>query len=190
MLQKSQVLSNAELIVLEIILEMESISGYDLNRLIEERGIREWADIGTTSIYLSLKKLEKKKFVSWILDKNKTGKGPLPRRFSVTNQGKKILTNEILHSLSLSGERDKRFDIAFYGIGFLPRVVIILAIERRIENLLYEFENIETISNLKINEDMPLHKKSIIDHRMILISNEIEFMNRILIQLRNRAVDI
>ncbi len=187
---KAQALSNVELMVLEIILEMDSISGYDLNKLIEERKIREWADIGTTSIYLGLKKLEKKKYVSWILDKNKKGKGPLPRKFSVTNHGKKSLTNEILYSLSQAGERDKRFDIAFYGISFLPRVVVILAIEKRIEKLVLEFENIESISNLEVNEELPLHKKSIIDHRMILIGNEIEFMDRLLNQLRNRAIDI
>jgi len=187
---KPQVLSNVELIVLETILEMESISGYDLNRLIEERQFREWAEIGTTSIYLALKKLEKKEFVSWVLDKKKSGKGPPARKFSITNKGKKVLTNEILHSLSQTDERDKRFDIAFYGIGFLPRVIVVLAIEKRIEYLVLKFERLEDISNLKINEGLPLHKKNIIDHRMVLISNEIEFMNRLLEQLRNREIEI
>jgi len=190
MAPKPQVLSNVELIVLETILEMESISGYDLNRLIEERQIRDWAEIGTTSIYLALKKLEKKEFVSWVLDKKKTGKGPPSRKFSITDKGKKILSDEILYSLSKTGERDKRFDIAFYGIGFLPRVVVVLAIEKRIEYLVLKFENIENISNLKINQGLPLHKKSIIDHRMVLISNEIEYLNRLLEQLRNREIEI
>jgi len=190
MAPQAQILSNAELIILEIILEMEPISGYDLNKLIEERGIRDWADIGTTAIYLGLKKLEKKDFVSWVLDNKKVGKGPVPRKFSVTNNGKKNLSNEILFSLSKSGARDKRFDIAFYGIGFLPRIVVMLALEKRVENLAIEFTNIDRISYLESNKDLPLHKKSIIDHKMLLIGNEIEFMNELLDKLRNREIDI
>jgi len=189
MAQKSSALSNAELMLLQIILEQESISGYDLNKLVERQNVRDWADLGTTSIYISLKKLDKKKLVTAFIDKKKSGKGPPPRRFSVSTYGKKVLTNEILKSLANTGERDKRFDIAFSGINYLPRIVVILAIEKRIEYLMFQFEQAET-AGANLGKNPPLHKKAIQDHRMFLLGNEIEFMQSLLDKLRDRSVEL
>lgn len=190
MSQQDTHLSNAELMLLQIIEEKGTISGYELNKLVEQREIREWADIGTTSIYVSLKKLEKKEYVSFFIDKTKTGKGPPPKKYSVSTKGKKILTNEILKSLSTSPERDKRFDLAFNGISFLPRVVVVLAIEKRIEFLAETFERVEFIMEDQGGDNMMLHEKAVYDHRMFSISNEIEFMQRLLILLKDKTVEV
>ncbi len=186
---KNFVLSNAELMLLQIVLECQPISGYDLNKLVEEKNIRVWADLGTTSIYLSLKKLDKKELITGFLDKKKTGKGPPPKKYSVTNYGKKVLTNEILKSLSSSDENEKRFDIAFHGINFLPRIVVILALERRIEHLMNRFDILE--KNLELlGESAAMHNKTILNHRMFLVGNEIEFMQKLLEDLRDRDVEL
>ncbi|SHI37218.1 DNA-binding transcriptional regulator, PadR family [Nocardiopsis flavescens] len=47
----------AELTVLGLVVERPR-HGYDLERVIEERGVRRWADIGFSSIYYLLAKLE------------------------------------------------------------------------------------------------------------------------------------
>jgi len=183
-------LSNAELMLLQIIEEKGLISGYELNKLVEERDIRDWADIGTTSIYVSLKKLEKKKYVSFIVDNTKTGKGPPPKKYSVSTKGKKILTNEILRTISSSSERDKRFDLAFNGISFLPRVVVILAVEKRIEYLVENYEKIETDFERHGGEMMSMHQRTVYEHRMFITGNEIEFMQRLLNQLKSKGVEL
>lgn len=183
-------LSNTELMLLQIIEENGTISGYQLNKLVEEMAIRDWADIGTTSIYVSLKKLEKKEYVSFFIDKSKTGKGPPPKKYNVSTQGKKVLTNEILRSLSTTPERDKRFDLAFNGISFLPRVVVILALEKRIEFLAETFETVEYSFEDHGGENLPLHQKAVYEHRLFSISNEIEFMQRMLILLKDKSVEV
>jgi DNA-binding PadR family transcriptional regulator len=50
-------LTPAELTVLGLIIERPQ-HGYDLERVIEQRGIRQWTDIGFSSIYYLLVKLE------------------------------------------------------------------------------------------------------------------------------------
>lgn len=50
-------LTSAELTVLGLLIERPR-HGYDLERVIEQRGIREWTDIGFSSIYYLLTKLE------------------------------------------------------------------------------------------------------------------------------------
>lgn len=182
-------LSNAELMLLQIIEEYKEISGYDLNKVVEKKALRDWAEIGTTSIYVSLKKLEKKEFVSYFIDKTKTGKGPPPRKYSVSAKGKKVLTNEILKALSTAAERDKRFDLAFNGISFLPRVVVILALEKRIEYLAELSENLQFQFDDFGGESMPLHEKAIYEHRFLSIGAEIEFMQSMLVQLKDKNIE-
>ena len=49
-------LTNAELAILGLVAEGPS-HGYEIERRIEERGMREWTEIGFSSIYFLLKKL-------------------------------------------------------------------------------------------------------------------------------------
>jgi DNA-binding PadR family transcriptional regulator len=53
-------LTNVEIALLQLIREKKLVSGYEIDALIEERGYRNWAGIGKTSIYNTLKKLKKK----------------------------------------------------------------------------------------------------------------------------------
>lgn len=55
-------LTPSELIVLGLIVERPQ-HGYDLEQVIERRGIRQWTEIGFSSIYYLLTKLEKRGLV-------------------------------------------------------------------------------------------------------------------------------
>jgi hypothetical protein len=47
--------------LLQLILEKDIISGYNLvKQICRKQNVRNMADLGTTSIYISLKKLQKK----------------------------------------------------------------------------------------------------------------------------------
>lgn len=52
-------LTQAELIILGLIVEQPQ-HGYDLEKVIESRGVRQWTEIGFSSIYYLLTKLEKR----------------------------------------------------------------------------------------------------------------------------------
>jgi DNA-binding PadR family transcriptional regulator len=55
-------LTPAELTILGLVIERPS-HGYDLERVIEERGIREWTELGFSSIYYLLNKLQARGYV-------------------------------------------------------------------------------------------------------------------------------
>ncbi|MEV3960874.1 helix-turn-helix transcriptional regulator [Nocardia sp. NPDC050193] len=55
-------LTRSELVVLGLIIESPQ-HGYDLEEVIERRGIRQWTEIGFSSIYYLLTKLEKRGLV-------------------------------------------------------------------------------------------------------------------------------
>jgi DNA-binding PadR family transcriptional regulator len=50
-------MTNAELAVLSLIAEQPR-HGYDIEQIIEARGMRDWTEIGFSSIYYLLNKLE------------------------------------------------------------------------------------------------------------------------------------
>lgn len=55
-------LTNAEYAILGMLVE-RPCHGYDLERLIEQRGMRDWTELAFSSIYYLLKKLEKYQLV-------------------------------------------------------------------------------------------------------------------------------
>lgn len=86
-----QVLTPAELTVLGLIVEQPR-HGYDLEQVIEERGIRQWTDIAFSSIYYVLAKLEKRGLVE-AADGDRSGVKSR-RVFRATAEGRQIAADE------------------------------------------------------------------------------------------------
>ena len=83
-------LTPAELTVLGLIVEHPR-HGYDLEQVIEQRGIRQWTDIGFSSIYYVLAKLEKRGLV----EAAESRSGVKSRRvFQSTDEGRQIAADE------------------------------------------------------------------------------------------------
>ena len=90
-------MTNAELIILGMLAEEDSY-GYQIEAKIKERNIRYWADIGFSSIYYVLDKLEKHGMV--ISKQQESDQGPSRRVFTISEQGRHCLVEETLSSLS------------------------------------------------------------------------------------------
>jgi DNA-binding PadR family transcriptional regulator len=58
-----QRISDAELVILGLLVEKPR-HGYELERVIEERGIRRWTPLGSSSVYYLLERLQKRKLIS------------------------------------------------------------------------------------------------------------------------------
>ena len=88
-------LTDSELLVLGLVAEMPR-HGYELEQVIEQRGMREWTQIGFSSIYFVLGKLEKKGLVK--ADTPATSKAK--KSYRMTGTGKKTLVNQTLTALN------------------------------------------------------------------------------------------
>lgn len=89
-------MSPAELIILGLITE-RPLHGYDLEQVIEQRGIREWTDIGFSSIYYLLAKLEKRGLV----EVSQPSAGAKARRtFHATTEGREAAARNALAFIS------------------------------------------------------------------------------------------
>lgn len=87
-------LTDAELLLLGLVAEMPR-HGYQLDKEIELRGMREWTQIGFSSVYFVLGKLEKRGLVS-----AKEPAGAKARKtFKLTAAGKRMLVAQTLAAL-------------------------------------------------------------------------------------------
>ena len=176
-------LTNVEFMLLQIICEQKEVSGYEINQLVRERGYKEWADIGTTSIYVGLNKLSKKQLVNSYIDTAKQGKGPMPRKFEITNEGKELLKQNILLALSSSRERDYRFDLALAAILFLSVEEVSVALKKRKTFLSEAAKNINKKFESQGGKILPLNVRALFRHPLLLIKHEIEFTDSLITEL-------
>jgi DNA-binding PadR family transcriptional regulator len=87
-------LTDAELLVLGLVAEMPR-HGYELEQVIEQRGMREWTQIGFSSIYFVLGNLEKLELVA---AKRPTG-AKAKKVFNLTEAGRATLVEQSLAAL-------------------------------------------------------------------------------------------
>lgn len=182
-------ITNVEFMLLQIICERKEASGYEINQLIKERGYREWVDMGTTSIYVGLKKLSNKQLVNSYLDTTKQGKGPMPKKFEVTNHGVALLKQITLEYLSTSRERDNKFDLALAAIPFLTTNEVVTALQKRKDFLTHVASNINEKFESQGGVRLPLHVQALFRHPLVLIKHEIEFMEVLIKDLLEKNDD-
>ena len=91
-------MTNAELAVLGLVVEQPR-HGYQIEQVIEERGMRRWTEIGFSSIYFLLKKLEHGGFIEGRLQK--TERGPARKVYNATKTGQEAFHAAIIEVLSV-----------------------------------------------------------------------------------------
>lgn len=112
-------MTNAELAVLGLVVERPR-HGYDIEQTIAERGMRDWTDVGFSSIYYLLGKLEKAGLVEARND-GSGGRGPARKVFAPTAEGFSAWTEASLAALS-SPQAKMPFLLGLSGLPGLPAV--------------------------------------------------------------------
>ncbi|WP_434512563.1 PadR family transcriptional regulator [Desulfitobacterium sp. AusDCA] len=80
-------LTNIELILLNFI-KIKSSYAYEIERMIEEKGIRKWLKIGGPTVYQVLDRLSKKGILQVSLEKE--GNMPQRKRYTLTSEGEEL----------------------------------------------------------------------------------------------------
>lgn len=106
-------LTPSELTVLGLVIERPQ-HGYDLEQVIEQRGIRQWTDIGFSSIYYLLAKLERRGLIG-VLEAPADVKAR--RVFHATSAGRETATR---NALALITELRTNPHLFLVGLANLP----------------------------------------------------------------------
>ena len=109
-------ISNLEVAVLGLLCERPRY-GYEIEKTIEERNMRNWTDIGFSSIYYVLKKLEEKELIR---SKTKVVENKPPRKvYTVTDEGYSVMKEKVKQLLSSFERLISAFDLGLMNMSLL-----------------------------------------------------------------------
>lgn len=168
-----KVLTDAELLLLGLVAEMPR-HGYQLEQVIVQRGMREWTQIGFSSIYFVLGKLEK---VGLVAAAKPTG-AKAKKVFSITEAGHQALVTQSLGALS---EIRPTFSAVLLGMAHWPVLEKEAALDalrtrrKAVEAELVRLENIQSGQ-----QPLPDFVEAIFDFSLGQIKAEAEWITRTL----------
>ncbi|MDR3687061.1 MAG: helix-turn-helix transcriptional regulator [Coriobacteriia bacterium] len=137
-------MTDAELAVLSLVVERPR-HGYDIERLIVARGMREWTDVGFSSIYYLLGKMEKAGLVEARADEPGE-RGPSRKVYAPTGAGFSAWEAASLHALSVPAMRSP-FSLALSNLpGLSPDDALAALCE-------YRAQLAERLSGMKAKRD-------------------------------------
>ena len=171
-------ITNAELAILSLVAE-QSVHGYQIDQIIKERGMREWTDIGFSSIYYLLNKLEKK---GWITSQvqNAIHQGPARHVFAITSDGLRICHQETLAALSEPRASPSHFQLGLANILLLDHSEMINALSHY-EDILIHKKKVLELKQSNYGNVIPNHVKALFDHSLKLIEAELNWVRKFIL---------
>lgn len=125
-------MSSTDICILGIVKEKPRY-GYEIEKIIEHRGIRNWVDIRFSSVYNTLNRLERKALLTseTVLDeKNRSRK-----IYSITPEGFDKLKSEIINCLSDPKKQKSTLDLGLANLPVLSKSEILASLESYLEKL-------------------------------------------------------
>ena len=166
-------ITNKELAVLGLVFE-EPKYGYQIEQDIEKRGMREWTEIGFSSIYYILNKLEEKK---WLESHKDFDEKHLPRKvYHITQKGFDLYKKEILQRLRSPRPQSADFNLALGSLSILPPSEAIQAIRDYQTSLQSQINKVEFKWDVDSHGPMPAHVNLLFEHSLHIMKAELEWL--------------
>lgn len=172
--------SDSELLILGLIAEMPR-HGYELEQVIEKRGMREWTQIGFSSIYYVLGKLEKKELIIADIPENSTAR----KRYQLTETGNKVLIEQTLSTLTTVQPNYPPLMLGMIHLSILTRDQVLGALNTRIKALGEEKRRIEIIHFDQ--QPLPDYVDNIFEFSIRQLNSEEEWIERTLAYMETKT---
>jgi DNA-binding PadR family transcriptional regulator len=174
-------LTNPEIAILGLIVERDA-HGYELEAVIQERGMRNWTEIGFSSIYHILRTLE-----SGTLIRSHTetapGKGPARKVYEATAEGRSRYESEALAALATAVRPYPAF---LQGLAALPLFDPLKAAEALASYSGGLAERLQEIEP-KDSPGLPFHVAAMFSYSRAMIRAESDWVAAFENELREKA---
>ncbi|MBN1214949.1 MAG: PadR family transcriptional regulator [Candidatus Lokiarchaeota archaeon] len=180
MLKKKKGLSHIAFVVLGLISE-ENSHGKIIDEKIQKRGMRDWTNIGKSSLYGVLKKLESDGLVqSWIEECDNR----MIRVYKITSLGISTLKNKIRNVIyNYKGRNDEDFYVAFSMFPYLSEKEQLLSFSNALERTTIHKKELEDM--LKLNRIYPINVTGLFKHPIMVLQTNIEFLKWVIEEIKN-----
>jgi DNA-binding PadR family transcriptional regulator len=170
--------TNAELAILTLLAEQPR-HGYEIEAVIEERGMREWTEIGFSSIYYVLKKLEKAGLVQGRLAQ--TGQGPARKVYEVTPAGRDELRAAVLDALSAPRRCYLPLQLGLANLPGVPPEEALAALRQYRDALAERLAGVR--ARWEAQQPLPYFVEAMFTHSVALIEAELAWIKEFIREL-------
>ena len=190
-------LKHRPFVVLGLISEKQHEGGchaYEINKRIEERGMRNWTNIGVdfsfSTIYRILDRLEKGGLVESYLEEvdNRERKN-----YSITDYGYEILRIKVYNVLyNFIGRNDRDFYVAFSMFPILPFEEQINVFSNSLKTIEIHKKDLEIMLEQMLAgfSNMPVNVTGLFIHPIKVLQTDIEFLEMVLQEIKKRGEQI
>jgi DNA-binding PadR family transcriptional regulator len=167
-------LTNTEMAVLGLIAE-EPCHGYQVEQRIEQRGMREWTEIGFSSIYYLLNKMEEG---GWLSSQERPSGDRTARKvYSLTDAGRLALREAVRQRLSAPRRRTGDFDLALANLPVLEPAEVRAALQTCRERLAADIARTQARREDEARF-APAHVLVLFDHALSAMQAEMEWLEK------------
>ena len=176
-------MTNAELVILSLIAERPR-HGYEIEVVIEERGMREWTEVGFSSIYYILKKLEREGLIVGHMEAS-DGQGPARKVYRLTPQGHEAWREATIEALSTPVPYYSPFRIALSNLPGLSTTEALGSLHQYREALAAQVDHVRERWTSQQSR-LPYHVDALFDLSLTLIDAELSWVSSFIHQLEQR----
>jgi DNA-binding PadR family transcriptional regulator len=144
--------------------------GYTIEKIIEERGMRHWTDIGFSSIYYVLKRLERRNLVISSCEHQQDK--PARKVYTITPEGKHMMEEKVRFLLSTNPRIASPFDLGIVHLPLLSKEENIACLKERVRALDRAIEHIRTHHDRHIRSGKPYFVCAISDRVLAHLTTE------------------
>lgn len=164
-------MTNAELAILSLVVEQPR-HGYEIEQVLEERGMRDWTEVGFSSIYYLLKKLEGEELIEGQLEES--GRGPARKVYQAAPAGREAYRVAVLDALAVPR---RWYSTLLLGLSCLPDVPLAEAVAALRQ---YHAALVERRDNVQANWDrqrpLPGFVEALFDYSVTMIQAEVRWV--------------
>jgi DNA-binding PadR family transcriptional regulator len=168
-------MTNAELAILSLIAEKPH-HGYEIERVIDARGMREWTEVGFSSIYYILKKLESQGLIQSRTEPSQ-GRGPGRKVYRLTPAGRNAWQRASLEALANPDRAYSAFQLGLANLPAIPTPNAIRALQSYAEQLSSRRSHVRQRKD-QLGDDLPFHAAAMFDLSLTLIDAELKWVQR------------
>ena len=167
-------MTNSELAILSLVSESPR-HGYEIEQIIEQRGMREWTEIGFSSIYYLLKRLEQS---GWIKSDLETvaGRGPARRIYHITTAGQETWQEGALRLLAEPQHVTSPFLLGLSNLPGLPVDASVGALLKYSQQLEERLDYL--LARLEAQRGAPAHVVAMFDFSRTMIRAELTWVRQ------------
>ncbi len=171
-------MTNAELAILTLVAEQPR-HGYQIEQVIEQRGMREWTEVGFSSIYYLLKKLESKGLITARLQEAE--RGPARKIYQITRVGRNALKEGLLEALSVPQPCYTSFSLAIGNLPLIEHSQAVSALKDHHSALTGRLQHINT--RWEEQKPLPFFVDALFDYSVTRIAAELKWTAEFIEQL-------